>query len=465
MNIKELTVSIGVDVRGIEKLQALNKEIRRFIRAMKEARKTYSESMSKAVANVGNTVKDVQKDVIDATPSATPLLKAPEVEGEVLTEKKKKDLLEVATFLKSLKNAPIVASLLYIGKTAIDVARKFGSLILSLTKTSYELLKLSRNFGVSTDSLQKFGYAAVAQGVKLDDFNSAVANLRRQSADIILGRGDISPYALLGINPHQDPEKILVQLHKRLRELPESLGTAFASDLGLSMDMINFVRSGDFARMQSRPILSRSELKELEDLRKKALDFLNLLSVMAQRVLAAFSPIISKILETTNFYLKSFIKDVKAFRDDLWNLALTISGMVMLVNPALGGILSILTGIGMVVEDLVKHGGEGLLTFILYFAYTIKDVFKNIWSDFINIGNFTSIKGLAEKYKGVTKDYFLPGNARVMLEQQNKNKNVTVNGSIKVIDSENKTVGKGKVSGSLDDGINVLNTSLSGSKP
>ena len=366
MNVRDLGVTIKANIKGLDNLKAFNNELKATLGLIKR---------------IKNTKFNLQKATEEASKS---LSETESTESSSNNEGRKSGRVGLLLFLKNLKSAPIIASLIYIGRAVIDVTKKVASLVISLSQVSYETLKLSRNLGVSTDSLQRFGNLAVAQGVKLSDFQSAISSLRKMSADIMLGRGDISPFAILGINPHQDPEKILIQLQQRLKQLPEPVGTAFASDLGLSPDMINFVRRTDFGRLARQPKLSASELKTLEDMRSSALEFLNLLTVLGQKALAFLSPVVKLVLVPINNLLRSITSNTMRLRWAIVNLATAFNIAVAVINPALGGVLLTLEALGLIMEDLVKTGGKGFIAWVIYSALVIKKALSEIWgkSDF-----------------------------------------------------------------------------------
>lgn len=311
-------------------------------------------------------------------------------------EEKKSGFL--GRFLKGAsKIAPIVASLIYVGRAITQVIHKLAKLVLGLTQVSYETLKLARNFGVSTSAMQKFGYEAVASGVKLNDFQSALARLKQNSADILLGRGDISPYALLGINPHEDPEQVLIHLQQRLRELPEAIGTAFASDLGLSPDMINFVRKADFSKIANRPSLSQSELKYLDDLRGSALETLNLFSLLGQKILSAFAPLLSSIFKPINNMLSSWVLNLGKLRNLILGITVLISGITRVINPVLGKAMFLFTALGLLIEDLIVHKGEGLLIWFENITILLR-MFSRMMNEFV-ANMVAKIKGIPDWVK------------------------------------------------------------------
>ncbi|MBO4695586.1 MAG: hypothetical protein J5656_06725 [Clostridia bacterium] len=366
MNVKDLVVTFKANVKGLEKLKAFNEELKTFLELAKRVKRV-KNLLAKMDA------EELKKSIVEADSQPQ------EVEQEV---QKKKTPLEV---LRGFAKAPIVAALIYIGKTFLDVTKKVLSFIVSISRSSYELLKLNRNFGISTTSLQRFGLEAARQGVKMNDFNSAVAGLRKQSADILLGRGDISPYALLGINPHQDPEQILVQLQKRLRELPESIGTAFASDLGLSPDMINFVRTANFSRMNQRPLVTKEELKRIEMARNETLDLLNNIKQIGAKIWAFFTPLYTTVIKLMNKVLKYF-GNASALKIYGWLTG--ILAIITAAQPALGGILLAVEHLLILLEDLAQ-GGYGMKAIFRYvcdeiaaYLSSLGEVWDMFWSSF-----------------------------------------------------------------------------------
>ena len=454
MKVKELFVTIDAKVRGLKKLEAFNKEMKQVMALLKE--------FNKAVKSMSSSKTEEALAKADA-----------EVSKEGSNKNGKKG------FLASLQNAPIVASIVYIGRAVLDLSRKIGSLVLSFSQASYELLKLNRNFGVSTDAIQQFGYAAVASGVKMSDFNSAIAGLRKQSADIMLGRGNISPYALLGLNPHEDPEKLLVHLQQRLRELPESIGTAFASDLGLSPDMINFVRSGDFARMQSRPKLSRSDLNAIEQSRKLLLDVMNMFSLLGQKMMAYLSPIIQNVFGRLNYYIKLIISNTTLLKTTIIGTIVAIGTALFTMAPHLSAILTALTAIALIIEDIAKMGGRGTIAMIEYIiekvirgaveiTNQIEETFgfaKKTEAWLKETSFYNSFGKFLDKFESVTKAVvgksgttaFIPGNARMVLENKQ-----TVSGTITVKGANGEELGKGTVGSSSSGSDIILDTDLSG---
>ena len=331
-SLKDLFISIKVKPKGTEKLKEFNETIKTTLSLMKDFKRVNGINTSE------NKLVQTEKEVTEKT------------------KKNKKGFLNIA---------PNIASVVYLTKALTNLIGRVGQL-------SYELLKLNRNFGVSTNMLQNLGYEAVANGVKMEDFNSAIATLKKNSADIMLGRGNISPYALLGLNPHEDPEKMLISLQKRLRELPESIGTAFASDLGLSMDMINYIRKADFSR--KAPLLSNAELKTLEKARNLILDFKNTLSILVQKISISLAPLVNNVFGGINDWIKSAILGTEQLSSTII-ASLTAVGVFLTTKFPM---FSAIVGGFLVIEDIIKNGGEGIKLWAEYLLVNVMDALKNL---------------------------------------------------------------------------------------
>lgn len=448
MKIADLFVQLGVKT-DTKELSAFNQALKETVGNLDKLKKEIGDGLTKSIKEEGN-------------------------------KKKQGGIFEfIKNLPKLMKSAPIVAGLLYIARVITQVTVRIGRLVLGLTQVSYETLKLARNFGVSTSAMQKFGYEAVASGVKLNDFQSAVARLKQNSADILLGRGDISPYALLGINPHEDPEQVLVHLQQRLKQLPEAIGTAFASDLGLSPDMINYVRKADFSRVANRPSLNKQDLKYLDDLRGSALETLNLFSLLGQKLLSIFAPLLTSIFKPINNALSGWVINLGKLRDLIFGLSMAVSSIVTVFNPMLGGFMFLLTSLGLIIEDLVVHKGEGIKLWIENFGMIFEDIGKSIMS-FID-GIIAKIKAIPSGIGKIFSKFLDFGSNLSQYNKPNYNLGLRSNNTANTkVDVDINLKGdvklknsKGEEVGSIDSsnidlskmGVNTSNVATSGVRP
>ena len=268
-----------------------------------------------------------------------------------------------------------------------------------------------------------------------------------------------------------------MHLQQRLKELPESIGTAFASDLGLSPDMINFVRKADFSKVANRPQLSRSELKALDDLRGKLLETMNLFSLVGQKILVVFTPLFNTILKPLTNMLTRWSKSLQEIHDTIMTVFVAIGGIMSIINP----IFAVVTAIGLVLDDLVINKGKGLIRLFQELARFVKLVFLNPFIDFFDFivegvnWIVDKVKSLGQGALGIVGKIFdqmgkfYKPEFSYNMGKPNKSEvdvNINLNGDVKIKDSKGSTVGTIDSSNITTDlGANQSNLSYSGVKP
>lgn len=225
-----------------------------------------------------------------------------------------------------------------------------------------EFDKLSSMTGISADHLQRISAIAAESGASVDDLGSAIKHLQEASVDIMLGKGDISPYAFLGLDPHQDPLKILEQMRIKLQTMPTALGTKAAKDLGLSEELIYFLRHSD----QIKPAPEETLLTEAEMKRLKEFNFyFNRVFDQARRVMAklgaAITPFVTDLLYAFDrlgrmfgsffTFIEPMNKQVKVLLSVLSAVALAV-GAILFPFVKWMAVISLLL---VVIEDLYSY--------------------------------------------------------------------------------------------------------------
>lgn len=222
--------------------------------------------------------------------------------------------------------------------------------------------KLSSMTGISADHLQRISALAAESGASVDDLGSAIKQLQEASVDIMLGKGDISPYAFLGLDPHQDPLKILEQMQVRLKNMPTALGTKAAKDLGLSEELIYFLRHSD----QIKPPPEETLLTEAEMKRLKEFNFyFNRIFDQARRVMskfgAAITPFVNELLyafgRMTSMF-GDFLNMLSPFQRQIEIFLKILAGVALVVGAILFPFIKWMLILGLVlgiVEDLYSY--------------------------------------------------------------------------------------------------------------
>jgi len=124
--------------------------------------------------------------------------------------------------------------------------------------------------GASTTELQRWSAVAKEAGSNGQSVASAVRAIASNREAIKLGRGDISGYQLLGIDPNQDPFEILTQLREQTRDLPEAMRRNVLSSMGVGADMLRMfeLTNEEFDKMSGRAfILSPQALNTIDGAR------------------------------------------------------------------------------------------------------------------------------------------------------------------------------------------------------
>jgi hypothetical protein len=97
------------------------------------------------------------------------------------------------------------------------------------------------------------------------ELQTTIEHIQRSGAEISLGRGNIAPWALLGIDPRQDPFDVLNTLQARLQGMSPAMGTMLAGDLGLSPTIVSFLKEmKSLPKANSELILTDAEIKRLK---------------------------------------------------------------------------------------------------------------------------------------------------------------------------------------------------------
>ena len=241
--------------------------------------------------------------------------------------------------------------------------------------------------GLSNNSIQRMGDMAAQTGANVDDLAGAVQSFQKQSVDIMLGKGgNIGTFQFLGIDPHEDPLKILEQLSKKLKTMPTALGTSMAKDLGLSDDLIYFLKNAD----NLKPISEETIITDKEIERLKIFNFnFNRVWEMSKRTLTKFGALISPIMNQVNYFFE--------------RISLMFSGMMNKIEPYMKSILKLMPLFVVL----------GAIMFAAFFPVTagillLIAAFEDLWT-YVNGGDsvfgrmVTWLIDIDARLKGVTK--------------------------------------------------------------
>ena len=146
-----------------------------------------------------------------------------------------------------------------VGKAIADLPIDAAAAIAGMAGISFELSKMaeeamrtavsfqmfSSETGLSWQELQKWQIVAEQANVSAESVSSSISALQRNLAEIRLGRGNIAPFQMLGINPNQDAFGVIRQLRNRIKGLNPAMATNLVSQMGLSPDMMHVLQLTD----------------------------------------------------------------------------------------------------------------------------------------------------------------------------------------------------------------------------
>lgn len=231
-----------------------------------------------------------------------------------------------------------------------------------MSSIAEQFVKISSLTGISADQLQRISAMASEAGASVDDLGGAIQQLQAASVDIMLGKGDISPYAFLGLDPHQDPLKLLEQIQMKLKTMPTALGTKAARDLGLSDDLIYFLRNVENLKPPpEETLLTEAEVKRLSEFNF----YFNRIFDQGRRVMAKFgaalTPFVNELLYAFGRMSEMFgslFNMLAPFNKQIEILLKVLGAIALVVGAVLFPFIKWMLVIGMllaVVEDLYSY--------------------------------------------------------------------------------------------------------------
>jgi len=160
------------------------------------------------------------------------------------------------------------------------------------------LKQFSVETGASTTELQRWQSVLEQTNQPIENVNDAIKQLAANREKIKLGQGDISGYQLLGIDPNQDPFKILEDLRDRTGDLSQAMKKNMLSQLGLSSGLL---QSLEMSKEQFDDMAARAFIidpKAIETLTKTKANIdttVRAINYMKTQIAVGLSPQITKL--------------------------------------------------------------------------------------------------------------------------------------------------------------------------
>lgn len=128
--------------------------------------------------------------------------------------------------------------------------------------------------GASAQELQKWQAVAEQTNQSAESVTSAIKSIVSNQEKIKLGQGDISGFQILGIDPRQDPFKILEELRTKSKDLSDGMKKNILTQIGVGAGMLqtlNLTRK-EFDEMADRAWIISPQAIETLNQTKSAVD-------------------------------------------------------------------------------------------------------------------------------------------------------------------------------------------------
>ena len=256
----------------------------------------------------------------------------------------------------------------------LSVAGAMLKLTANAANAAEHLFKFSLNSGMSTTALQKLQMQAEQTGVEAEEVAGSLRSLQERSIEIQMGRGDAGAFQLAGVSWFADAQTQLNQVERMLATRPAAMGTKLAMDMGLSEDMVTFLRLRSTLKPADEGlILSPTEIDELKsfsiDFKATLAAFQNALKKLGAMVLPITRPLMdfARRLLRIGTDIIGWMTAIEARRNVILSMIAAIgAALAIAFFPATVTILGIVAAIGAVllaIEDVASFmRGDDSLT-------------------------------------------------------------------------------------------------------
>lgn len=269
--------------------------------------------------------------------------------------------------------------------------------------------------GASAQQLQKWQAVAEQTNQTAESVTSAIKAIVSNQEKIKLGQGNISGYQMLGIDPRQDPFKILEDLREKSKGLSDGMKKNILSQIGVGaglLQTLNLTRK-QFDEMAGRAwIISPQAIKTLNET-KSAMDLAGrAVNYMKAQIAVGLSPQIRKITKDFQAWMKVNEKGIiEGFKKGFKYITMFVkavynagSAINRIVSSTIGWEIAIkgLLGVFLLLNSALLLSPIGLIAagFILLVAvmddlYTYSKGGKSLFGEFMK-----SFPELEETLKG-----------------------------------------------------------------
>ncbi len=274
MKIGDLFIALGIKIDGAEQLEAVNKSLGEAALRAGELVTSLGGSAG-AFTNLGKQVEGLKKQLDDLSKtSANPALaataqKAPQASGGVD---------KVAASSSNAK-----ASLAKMAAVVATVNAGLALLVNNALQSAVALKNFTTQTGLSADELQRWKHAAAMNDVTGQELTETIKGIQTAAAQMALTGEGIGPWAMLGIDPHQDPFVVLGKLREEFKKMDPGMARNIAAQMGISDNLFQMLLS-DLDKLNGKYLLNKEETGNLIALNRAWKDLMFTIGAMKDKV-------------------------------------------------------------------------------------------------------------------------------------------------------------------------------------
>lgn len=170
-----------------------------------------------------------------------------------------------------------------------------------------EFNKINAVTGLTISQLQDLKVWSELNNVSFGELTNQLKSMQQNLLDIRLGRGDVSGYQLLGIDPSQldyrNPMQAFARIRERVQQVDEATGALALRQLGFSEDLLYAFKQNN-NEIDKRLFLNNKEVQSLNE-QQKAWNRLSVTWSQAQQKFIANQKWIVDLLDKTTGFLNT----------------------------------------------------------------------------------------------------------------------------------------------------------------
>lgn len=295
----------------------------------------------------------------------------------------------------------------------IGLSYTLTNLVSSALQTAVQLENFRLQTDLSIQTLQRWQYVANQNNVSNQSLSQSILGIQQAQANLMMGQGNIRPWAILKIDPRQDPFVIIQQLKQKIKGLPSGIAMGLITQLGLTPDMINILKSSnlEFDKLNQKFMLTNKEQNKLLDLNKiwKDLGF-SIKGTMSKLVAVNYKPLLDffvaikrglVLLFEMTMKFSILIQNSHKLQTALLGIG-AVLGALSLFNPFMRW-TTIIGALILILEDfyIYTKGGKSVIGDFLN-SFKEMDIVKTFSQSFDKISNsFEKLGNSLQKLKSI----------------------------------------------------------------